>query len=118
MSGRSAAGGNGAVESSRDAGLLRARVHLLAADDLLTERYRGRAYYFTMCGQVITDAQLPHATCEGDECDCEVRYCPDCIDHATRWNAEIDADAAPAGQPSRRAMTDIPDLGGRDAAAG
>lgn len=85
---------DGAVrQSHKDGGedrLLRARVHLLAADGLLTEPclYRPREY-FTVCGQVITNMDLPHAFCPNDECDCELRYCPTCIQYATRWNAEL-----------------------------
>lgn len=67
-----------------------ARVHLLAADELLTETYPTR-HYFTMCGQLLTGADLPHATCD-DFCGCDVTYyCEKCLHHATGWNAEIDS---------------------------
>lgn len=68
----------------------RRAVHLLAADGLLTDRYLPR-HYFTLCGELLTGADLPHATCEDDDCGCdEVYYCPRCIHEAAGWNAEID----------------------------
>lgn len=86
---------NGAVRQSHDDGgedrLLRARVHLLAADGLLAEAsMHPPRDYFTLCAQVMTDVDLQHATCPDDECDCELRYCTQCIQHAIGWNAEIE----------------------------
>ncbi|MGB6162788.1 MAG: hypothetical protein WCF33_00470 [Pseudonocardiaceae bacterium] len=97
---------NGAARQSRDDGdedqLLRARVHLLAADGLLAEEdsYLPREY-FTLCAQVLTGRDLPHATCPNDECDCELRYCPSCIQHAIEWNAEIEEDMQGPGWTAR-----------------
>jgi hypothetical protein len=77
----------GAVENK----LPEARVHLLAADGLLTDQYLPR-HYFTLCGELLTGADLPHATCESGDCGCEViYYCEKCLHYAAGWNAEIDS---------------------------
>jgi hypothetical protein len=109
---------NGAVrQSQEDAGedrVLRARIHLLAADDLLTEPCLSQPReYFTACGQVITDWDLPHAFCPDNECDCELRYCPKCIQDATRWNAELGEETLPPrwaarGTPMERSTPTAP----------
>ncbi|MDQ2884021.1 MAG: hypothetical protein M3Y48_23440 [Actinomycetota bacterium] len=65
------------------------RVHLVSADGALTERYRTRAYLFTMCGQVMADSDLPPASCPDDGCECEIRYCQECIRFAVGWNTDI-----------------------------
>ncbi|MBV9012720.1 MAG: hypothetical protein JO272_11845 [Pseudonocardiales bacterium] len=82
--------------------VLRARVHLLAADGLLAEPclYPPREY-FTVCGQVITDMDLPHTTCPDDECDCELRYCPTCLQEAITWNAELESEMQAPGWMAR-----------------
>lgn len=81
-------------DNGRGDGLLRARVHLLAADGLLSEEsFHSLRVYLTLCGVAMTDLELPHATCP-EECDCELYYCPQCIRWATGWNAEMDQDAA------------------------
>ncbi len=68
-----------------------ARVHLLAADGLLTDPYLPRCC-FTLCGELLAGSDLPHVTCEGDDCGCEViYYCEKCIHSAAGWNAEIDS---------------------------
>ncbi|MGH3844369.1 MAG: hypothetical protein ACRDS0_23420 [Pseudonocardiaceae bacterium] len=69
------------------------RVHLVSADGALTERHQTRAYFFTMCGLVLADSDLPAASCPDDGCECEVRYCPECISFAVAWNAEIERPA-------------------------
>ncbi|MGH3779276.1 MAG: hypothetical protein ACRDRO_01280 [Pseudonocardiaceae bacterium] len=69
------------------------RVHLVTADGALTERYQTRAYIFTLCGQVVADSELPPASRPDDGCECEVRYCQDCIRFAVAWNAEIERPA-------------------------
>lgn len=44
---------------------------------------RGSCAGTALCGQVMTDSDLPHATCESDDCGYEVRYyCPTCIREA------------------------------------
>jgi hypothetical protein len=55
--------------------------HLLAADEALAEDYRPGGY-LTLCGEVIDTLSLPSARCP-DECDCELTYCPGCLDVAT-----------------------------------
>lgn len=95
-----------ALRPSPDAGdeerVLRARVHLLAADGLLAETVRHPPReYFTLCAQVITDSDLPHATCPNEECDCELRYCPACIEHAAGWNAELEDEMHKPGWAAR-----------------
>jgi hypothetical protein len=97
---------NGAVRQSHDDGgedpLLRARVHLLAADGLLAVAgTHPPREYFTLCAQVMTDLDLPHATCPDDGCDCELRYCPTCIQHAIGWNAEIEDEMQAPGWTAR-----------------
>ena len=97
---------NGAVRQSHDDGdgdrPLRERVHLLAADDLLVEAgMHPPRDYLTLCAQVMTDLDLPHATCPDDECDCELRYCPMCIQHALGWNAEIEDEMQAPGWTAR-----------------
>jgi transcriptional regulator with XRE-family HTH domain len=73
-----------------------------AATDLLTEpRLYPPRQYVTLCGQVITDMDLPHATCPDDECDCELRYCPTCLQYATGWNAEIEGEMQAPGWTAR-----------------
>lgn len=58
------------------------RLDLVSADGALTERYQARAYFFTLCGQVMADSELPPASCPDDGCECEVRYCQACISFA------------------------------------
>ncbi|MGH3550763.1 MAG: hypothetical protein ACRDQU_22110 [Pseudonocardiaceae bacterium] len=67
--------------------------HLVSADGALTERYQTRAYFFTLCGQVMADSELPAASCPDDGCECEVRYCAECISFAVAWNAGMDRPA-------------------------
>ncbi|MGH3547870.1 MAG: hypothetical protein ACRDQU_07095 [Pseudonocardiaceae bacterium] len=69
-------------------------VHLVSADGALTERCQARAYFFTLCGQVMADSELPAASCDDDGCQCEVRYCPDCIRFANAWNVEMERPAS------------------------
>ncbi|MBV9139656.1 MAG: hypothetical protein JO115_01815 [Pseudonocardiales bacterium] len=96
-----------ALRPSPDAGdeervVLRARVHLLAADGLLAETVRHPPReYFTLCAQVITDSDLPHAGCPDEECNCELRYCPACIQNAAGWNAEIEEEMQALGWTAR-----------------
>lgn len=69
------------------------RVHLLAADGLLTDQYLPRTY-FTMCAELLAGSDLAHVTCEGEDCGCEVvYYCEKCLCYATGWNAEIEENA-------------------------
>ncbi|MDQ2882550.1 MAG: hypothetical protein M3Y48_15460 [Actinomycetota bacterium] len=70
------------------------RVHLVSADGALTERHQARAYFFTMCGQVMADTELPPSSCEDDGCECEVHYCPECIRFAVAWNVEMERPAS------------------------
>lgn len=90
----------------------RVRVHLLAADGLLGSEggLRLRRSYWTVCGEVVADSDLPHALCP-EECDCEPYYCPACLRWATVHNAETDARIAAAGgivgeEPSSPSRTD------------
>jgi hypothetical protein len=75
---------NGAVERPPGTG----PVHLLPADRLLVERYRGRMQLLTLCGRAMAEFELPHVTCPDEKCECELSYCPDCLSSATKWNAE------------------------------
>jgi hypothetical protein len=68
-------------------------LHLLVADDLLTEPMSWSRVYLSLCGKVLTDADLAHATCPDEGCECEFRYCQACVEWAAGWNAELDADA-------------------------
>jgi hypothetical protein len=82
--------------------VLRERVHLLAADGALAEPCLDPPrQYFTLCGQVITDMDLPHETCPDDTCNCELRYCPTCLRYATGWNAEIEDEMQAPGWTAR-----------------
>jgi hypothetical protein len=61
-------------------------VHLLCAGEALAESYR-LGGYLALCGEPIGASGLPGARCP-DECDCEVIYCPRCLDVATERNWE------------------------------
>jgi hypothetical protein len=99
-------------------GELRVLVHLVAADGLLSSEggLRSPRAYWTVCGEVVNDSDLPHAVCP-KECDCEQYFCLACLRQATFRNAETDAPIAAAGgtvreKPSSpsRTTTDSPDL--------
>jgi hypothetical protein len=61
-------------------------VHLLAADEALAGDYWPGGY-LPLCGEPIEAASLPGARCP-EECDCEVTYCPGCVDVAMKRNWE------------------------------
>ncbi|MBV9143454.1 MAG: hypothetical protein JO115_21505 [Pseudonocardiales bacterium] len=93
---------------------LRVVVHLLAVDGLGYEGgVRLPRVYWTLCGEVVSDADLPHAVCP-QECDWDLSYCPACLRSATGRNAETDADVVAAGrgivgeEPSSPSRTDDP----------
>ncbi|MGH3821740.1 MAG: hypothetical protein ACRDRA_02680 [Pseudonocardiaceae bacterium] len=68
------------------------RVHLLSTDEALAEGYRPWGY-LALCGEPIDTSSLPSARCP-DECDCEVTYCPGCLDVATERNGEAGVEVA------------------------
>ncbi|MBV9139402.1 MAG: hypothetical protein JO115_00495 [Pseudonocardiales bacterium] len=82
-------------------GELRVLVHLLAADGLFSSEWglHARRAYWTVCGEMVADADLPHAICP-DDCDCEPYFCPACLRQATVRNTETDARIAAAGGAS------------------
>jgi hypothetical protein len=79
-------------------------VHLLAADEVLAEDYRPGGY-LPLCGEPIDAASLPEACCP-DECDCEITYCPGCVDVAMKRNWE--AGVAVGCPPGTTVTTDSP----------
>ncbi|MGH3420816.1 MAG: hypothetical protein ACRDOD_14665 [Streptosporangiaceae bacterium] len=70
------------------------RVHLLDAyRDLLDECHRHRVY-LALCGAELPRGELPDLVCEpGCECERMTAYCPRCLDHAAKVNADA------AGRP-------------------
>jgi hypothetical protein len=70
-------------------------VHLLCAGEALAEGYRYGGY-LALCGEPIGASGLPGARCP-NECDCEVTYCPRCLDAATQrnWEAGVDVSCPP-----------------------
>jgi hypothetical protein len=77
-------------------------VHLLAADEALAEDYRSGGY-ITLCGEPIGESGLPEARCP-EGCDCEITYCPGCVDVAMTRNWE--AGVAVGCPPGTTATTD------------
>ncbi|MBV8994120.1 MAG: hypothetical protein JO287_10585 [Pseudonocardiales bacterium] len=57
-------------------------VHLLSADEALTEGYRYRGIYIAVCGELIDASSSPSAS-RSDDCDREISYCPACL-HTAR----------------------------------
>jgi hypothetical protein len=70
-------------------------VHLLAADEALAVDYRPGGY-LPLCGEPIDTSDLTSARCP-EECDCEITYCPGCVDVAmTRnWEAGVAVSCPP-----------------------
>lgn len=61
-------------------------VHLTVLDDSVAEQYRYRGY-LALCGAVLAASDLPCSSCP-EGCDCDPRYCPECVRAAAGWNAE------------------------------
>lgn len=59
--------------------------HLLVADDALTDGHTSGTYV-AVCGELVTD--LSHWSCPPG-CECDPRYCPECVRAAIGWNAEV-----------------------------
>ncbi|MCA1703093.1 MAG: hypothetical protein LC808_07415 [Actinobacteria bacterium] len=70
--------------------------HLLCADEVLSEGYRYRGTYIAVCGEPIEASSLLITSCP-DECDCEVAYCPGCLDAVNKrtWEAGVDVGCPP-----------------------
>jgi hypothetical protein len=85
-------------------------VHLLAADEALAEEYRPRGY-LALCEEPIGESGLPDARCP-DECDCEITYCPGCVDVAMKrnWEAGV-AVCCPPGSPGANEVLTCQRLG-------
>jgi hypothetical protein len=71
-------------------------VHLLCAGEALAEGYRPGGF-LVLCGELIGTSSLSGARCP-QECECEVTYCPGCLDVATQrnWEAGIAVSCPPA----------------------
>lgn len=61
-------------------------LHLLVADDALTERHVYRRY-LALCGALLPTSELPPSTCPQD-CEFDVLYCTECVRAAAQWTAE------------------------------
>ena len=61
-------------------------LHLLVADDGLTEGHVYRCYP-ALCGALLPTSKLPPATCP-DDCELDVLYCSECVRTAAQWTAE------------------------------
>ena len=70
--------------------------HLLCADEVLSEGYRYRGTYIAVGGEPIAASSRWITSCP-DECDCEVTYCPGCLDAVKKRNgdASLDVDCPP-----------------------
>lgn len=64
------------------------RVHLLTADDTVTDCYR-YGTYLALCGALVAADSLPESLHPEDcECDTERSYCPECVRAAARFGAD------------------------------
>lgn len=61
-------------------------LHLLVADDALTERHIYRCY-LSLCGKLLPTSSLPSSTCP-DDCEFDVLYYSECVRAATEWTVE------------------------------
>jgi hypothetical protein len=61
-------------------------LHLLVADDALTERHVYQCY-LTLCGTRLPTPELPPSSCPED-CEFDVLYCSECVHAAAQWTAE------------------------------
>lgn len=82
--------GNGRVVSSEPHCL-----HLLVADDGLTEHYRYRVH-LALCCAVLPVSELPGAVCSAG-CESEVVYCVECLHTAVERNADAGTVWSPPG---------------------
>jgi hypothetical protein len=61
-------------------------LHLLVADDALTEEHAYRCY-LALRGALLPTSELPLSTCPED-CEFDVLYCSECVRVAAQWTAE------------------------------
>ena len=61
-------------------------LHLLVADDALTEGHVYRCY-LALCGALLPTSELPPSACP-DDCEFDVLYCSERVRAAARWTAE------------------------------
>ncbi len=61
-------------------------LHLLVADDALTEGHVYRCY-LGLRGELLPTSELPPSTCP-DDCEFDVLYCSKCVRAAAQWTAE------------------------------
>lgn len=66
-------------------------IHLVAADEALSEHYWYRNYP-ALCGEILPTSNLPSCLC-APECTSHHPYCPACLRVAVRYNAEVEQDA-------------------------